>query len=242
MQNKKFIYALSFCLLVCLTVVTCADSQILQRLGSRFRSRRATVTSNCPGGVCPTDQVYQSANHWTYPGTIQNHLATDHGVSTSGMSRQQMLNLHDALHEGRAVSSFVSSPAPVPALPPIPVAPVETATIPVIADEPVDIPIQVAEKGFRRELLKAITKSRGKGDINARQAMRLRVACFSPAFLEKAEELCVVQMAMSVEGGEYLEFNADGTVDQTAIDWEGLAGFLERIIPLLLELFKAFGL
>lgn len=38
--------------------------------------------------------------HWTYPGTIENHLASGHGVSTSGMTREQMLNLHDSLHEG----------------------------------------------------------------------------------------------------------------------------------------------
>lgn len=224
--------------LVTLTLVTCAESQIFQRLRSRFRP---AATSSCPGGVCPTDIPTHSLTHWSYPGTIQNHLATDHGVSTSGMSRQEMLNLHDALHEGRvAASSYKPTKAVV--VPTKSVVPVETATVPVIADEPVDIPIQVAEKGFRRSLLAAITKARQGGKINAREAMRLRVACFSPAFLEKAEELCVVQMAMSVEGGEYLEFSEDGKVDTGRIDWEGLAGFLERIIPLLLDLFKAFGL
>ena len=31
----------------------------------------------------------------------RRHLEQEHGVSTAGMSHQQMLDLHDALHEGR---------------------------------------------------------------------------------------------------------------------------------------------
>jgi hypothetical protein len=45
--------------------------------------------------------VPRSRNHWTYPGTISGHLQSGHGVNPAGMSREQMLNLHDALHEGR---------------------------------------------------------------------------------------------------------------------------------------------
>lgn len=48
-------------------------------------------------------------------------------------------------------------------------------------------------------------------------------------------------MAFSETGAEYLKFDGE-KIDRTAIDWEGLAGFLERIIPLLLEMFKAFGM
>ena len=40
------------------------------------------------------------AGHWSYPGSIENHLAATHGMSSSGMSREQMLALHDSLHEG----------------------------------------------------------------------------------------------------------------------------------------------
>lgn len=49
------------------------------------------------------------AGHWSYPGEISNHLAKDHGVNASGMTREQMLNLHDSLHEGTAVSSQTPS-------------------------------------------------------------------------------------------------------------------------------------
>jgi hypothetical protein len=44
------------------------------------------------------------AQHWTYPGTIDKHLQLDHKVNIAGLSHEQQLDLHDALHEGRAVS------------------------------------------------------------------------------------------------------------------------------------------
>ncbi len=59
-----------------------------------------------------------SGPHWTYPGShndptgvhIKNHLANEiHGINTSGMSKEQMLSLHDSLHEGR-----VSNTQPTP--------------------------------------------------------------------------------------------------------------------------------
>jgi hypothetical protein len=36
---------------------------------------------------------------FTYPGTIEQHLQTDHNVSVSGMSRSEMLAHHDAIHD-----------------------------------------------------------------------------------------------------------------------------------------------
>jgi len=36
---------------------------------------------------------------WTYPGTIEQHMATSHGVSVSGMSQSDLLAQHDAIHD-----------------------------------------------------------------------------------------------------------------------------------------------
>jgi len=36
---------------------------------------------------------------YTYPGTIQSHMAADHGVSTAGLSTSQLLAQHDAIHD-----------------------------------------------------------------------------------------------------------------------------------------------
>lgn len=43
-----------------------------------------------------------NAQHWSYPGHIEHHLRVDHGVSTAGMSLEQMLNAHDYIHQGFA--------------------------------------------------------------------------------------------------------------------------------------------
>lgn len=71
----------------------------------------------CKSAVGPVRAVTRTvtapvarAGHWTYPGEISNHLASSHGVSTAGMSREQMLDLHDSLHEGTSVSAVRYSP------------------------------------------------------------------------------------------------------------------------------------
>lgn len=45
-----------------------------------------------------------AAGHWTFPGTIEGHLRTGHGVDPRGLTREQMLQLHDQLHTARAAS------------------------------------------------------------------------------------------------------------------------------------------
>ena len=49
--------------------------------------------------------------HWTYPGSIADHLRNDHKVSVAGLSNEQMLNYHDVLHESEPVR--IDRPAPV---------------------------------------------------------------------------------------------------------------------------------
>jgi hypothetical protein len=41
----------------------------------------------------------KSNHHWTFPGKIEDHLQGDHKADISGLSREQMLDLHDSLHE-----------------------------------------------------------------------------------------------------------------------------------------------
>jgi len=93
----------------------------------RLFGGRSQVGSACPGGVCPTSAAPQSnyrsvgvgavlaapvkaidnrAGHWSYPGTIDSHLESTHGVATAGMTRQQKLDLHDSLHEGGAQARY----------------------------------------------------------------------------------------------------------------------------------------
>lgn len=101
--------------------------------------------------------------------------------------------------------------------------------------------IEVARQTFRRTLVAAAQKAAQKGEISRRDALKIRVASFSPAFLERVEDLCVVQMAMSGEDEDAIPRDADGAIDRASINWEGLAAFLERILPLILQLIAAFG-
>lgn len=76
-----------------------------------------SAIAQCPGGSCPvqTTRVVQRA-HWTYPGALDEHLRGAHGQNVSGMTRGQMLDLHDALHEGRAGIVRRTAAAPVQAV------------------------------------------------------------------------------------------------------------------------------
>jgi hypothetical protein len=253
-----------------------ADAQLFRRNIQRTR----TVQSGCPGGVCPTATatrqaiVSRSSGHWTHPGTIDGHLQSAHaaqlaqaGISISGMTREQMLDTHDALHEGRSVKTFraaaVTQPAkstqsvkvqPTTAPKAVPVASECTfglgevsilepkVSIPshVLAQVD-DKPKAVAEDPFRKSLTKAIADSRKKGTINFRDAVKLRVAMMSPAFVEKAKELAVTQVAFSGIESPDVPMDADGVIQVEGINWEVLAAFLEKLMPLILALLKAFG-
>jgi hypothetical protein len=65
------------------------------------------VPADCPDGKCPlqpkASQVVVSSAHsrgqWSYPGDIQSHMASTHGVNVSGMSLQQAETLHSQLHQ-----------------------------------------------------------------------------------------------------------------------------------------------
>jgi hypothetical protein len=94
---------------------------------------------------------------------------------------------------------------------------------------------------FSRSLVKAAIKAQREGKLKRTDVLRLRVAMLSPAFRQQAEELCMIQIAASGEDSPF-EYADDGTIIRTAIDWEGLAAFLERVVPLILTLLKAFGL
>ena len=50
-------------------------------------------------------QPPQQRGHWSYPGSISNHLRQGHGVTnTQGMSLEQMETMHDNLHRSSNTS------------------------------------------------------------------------------------------------------------------------------------------
>ena len=79
------------------------ETEVLGWLKSSDATSTSTV-SNCPDGKCPLQTVSavgpdDRPGHWTYPGSIDSHLKTVHGVDASGLTREQKLTLHDSLHE-----------------------------------------------------------------------------------------------------------------------------------------------
>ena len=109
---------------------------------------------------------------------------------------------------------------------------------PVEAQSPPSGVEEVSNNKFRAALLKAAQEAAKKGELRRVDVIRLRVATLSPAFVEQAQELAVIQMAFS---GEEVPTDADGKIEVSRIDWEGLASFLERLIPLILKLIDIFA-
>ena len=102
--------------------------------------------------------------------------------------------------------------------------------------------VSESRDSFRRSIIKAIQAARKAGAVTPKEALTLRVAMLSPSFRSHAKTLCVVQMASSTKG-DLLPRNSDGSIDVEEMDrdWEGFGDFLERFIPLLLQLLQALG-
>jgi len=101
--------------------------------------------------------------------------------------------------------------------------------------ETVAIEVAESESGFHRGIIRAAVNASRRGDISRRDVIKIRVAMLSPAFRESAQDLAVTQMVFS--GGD-VPTNEQGAVEVSRIDWDGLTAFLEKLIPLLLQLLK----
>jgi hypothetical protein len=119
-------------------------------------------------------------------------------------------------------------------------APYVSAQSPTAAQDPVAE--QVMANKFRQSLLRAANEAAKSGEIRRVDVIKLRVASLSPAFLEQAQQLAVIQMSMSGEDLGDLPVNDDGKIEVSRIDWEGLITFLERLIPLILKMIDLFAM
>lgn len=91
----------------------------------------------------------------------------------------------------------------------------------------------VTESGFRKSFVEAVKRAQDKGSITGAQAFKLRVASFSPGFVKQAEKIATVEGCCTGE----IPYSSVG-----AVDWNALADFLERILPLILEFLAQLGL
>jgi hypothetical protein len=58
-----------------------------------------TIDSGSPAPEVKPEVKPKSNRHWSFPGKIEDHLQNDHKQDVSGLSREEMLDLHDSLHE-----------------------------------------------------------------------------------------------------------------------------------------------
>lgn len=86
--------------------------------------------------------------------------------------------------------------------------------------------------GFRKAYLTSIKKAQDAGQLTAGQAFRLRLASLSPSFCKYAEQVATIELVTS---GEL-------SVEKVnAIDWDSLADFIIKILPVILEFLKQLG-
>ena len=250
----RFVFAL---VAVCL----CADVSLAQLFPNAPWNTRSQ-SSNCPGGVCP-DRGAASASHWTYPGTISNHLEGAHGVPTSGMSRQQMLNLHDSLHEGTAPTMKQSLPAPYASYSaPLPQAVKSYGSTggygssgssfrvgSVMPDGAVVVSIgstldpaiaQAAAAGVealaigdRRDFRKSLLEAARK----ARQAGEITPMEYFALSAASRNPRVLEKMQAAVHEAAIEE----GLASTQAIDWSSLIDFIEKLIPIIIKLIDLFS-
>lgn len=104
--------------------------------------------------------------------------------------------------------------------------------------------VETASDSFHRNVIRSAVKAAKDGTITRRDVMKLRVAMLSPAFREQAYDLAIVQMAASGSeslGSDAVPLDEDGKIVETAVDWDKLLAFIEKLIPILLQLIDAFG-
>lgn len=84
---------------------------------------------------------------------------------------------------------------------------------------------------FHKNVIKAGVKLRKDGKITRGQMLTLRIAMLSPSFRAKAKELAVIQMNCSDDADKIPRIGEN-------IDWEKLFEFIEKLIPLILQLIE----
>jgi len=138
MSHRKWISIVWALAVLIAVTITCdvhaqwVDSAALDARMTKIESRVSTLEAKLGIASKPTPVAVKSAvtvtrSHWTHPDTISNHLQSDQhaaevaamGVTLVGMSHEQMLTLHDQLHEarnGKTVSRTVTRSTAVPTL------------------------------------------------------------------------------------------------------------------------------
>jgi hypothetical protein len=93
---------------------------------------------------------------------------------------------------------------------------------------------------FSKSVIQAAVSAQKKGQIKRAQLLQIRLAMLSPSVRSQAEDLVVMELAASGMEGVYT-LDADGKIDRSSIDWDQLLAFIEKLIPIILDLIKLFA-
>ena len=109
-----------------------------------------------------------------------------------------------------------------------PFVPVESEVVESVASDVSTLGI-VENIAFRRSLMEAARQARKKGDLSLGEYLLLAGASRNPATLNRIQE------------ATHDAAVAEGLATVTAIDWDGLISFIERLLPIILKLIELFG-
>lgn len=243
-----------------------ADShgQLFSRLKFSTRTTSFDSNQNCPNGVCPNNQGVQWYNRDGL--TPRDHVEHVHGLNTSGMSHSDILQSQNDYHNtygsghtvvapqrisilnkistnrtscsgsraacsgGIASISCTGSRVNISNTPVMPSCSIQESalTLPQYITEATNT-LQGRKLNFRQALMKAAANAHRNNDITILQYFAVARSSLNPAKL--------AEMQQSVHEAAVQE----GLATVTAIDWDGLIAFIEKLLPIILKLIDLFG-
>lgn len=106
---------------------------------------------------------------------------------------------------------------------------VAVSAVPTAAPDPNQVSVLARRSDFRQAFLKAVKEAREADQITALQHGRLVIASLRPRELANIEAWCHENAVQ------------EGLATPSAIDWDNLISFIEKLIPLIIQLIDLFG-
>lgn len=239
-----------------------SHGQLFSRL--RFSSRTPAFDSNqnCPNGVCPNTST--SGQWYNRDGVSpREHVENTHGLNTASMSHTDILQAQNDYHN-RYGSGHPVRQATVATIPRISIlskissvirascSSVSTSCagsqVNILSTPPscslqesaLSLPqtnyvteatnaIQGRKLTFRQALMKAAGNAHRNGDITILQYFAVARSSLNPTRLAEMQQ-AVHESAVQ-----------EGLATVTAIDWDSLIAFIEKLIPIIMKLIDLFG-
>jgi hypothetical protein len=113
---------------------------------------------------------------------------------------------------------------------------------PVVVTETQDRQETAGRIKLRAGIIRAGRSAMRKGDISRREFNRIRVATLLPSVMDQVEDAAIMQISASGEDtGDIFECSDDGKINRASIDWDQLAAFLEKLLPIILQIITIFA-